>query len=183
MWMLCSRPALRLSTAPTTARGVVVARTSSISRCCRSYSPSSSMLYSNLSEWATMDPSKLGTVATTVANKEEPYAVLNLVDGQWTDSNGAPKMYIPHPLDYDAPPIFSIPDITPNMKQIAPFMESLRKVPKSGLHNPLKNPHRYVLYGEISRKVRLLLVVTCCCLLLVTCSYFALVSLLLWFAR
>jgi len=28
----------------------------------------------------------------------------------------------------------------------------MRKVPKTGLHNPFKNVARYKLYGEISRK-------------------------------
>ena len=61
-------------------------------------------------------------------------------------------MKIIHPLDRDAHPIFTIPDTQEN--EIQPFIDSLRKVPKSGLHNPLKNPERYVKYGEISRKVR-----------------------------
>jgi hypothetical protein len=28
--------------------------------------------------------------------------------------------------------------------ELGPFFESLRKVPKSGVHNPLKKPERYV---------------------------------------
>lgn len=30
------------------------------------------------------------------------------------------------------------------------FSESLRSCPRSGLHNPLKNPQRYAMYGDIS---------------------------------
>jgi 1-pyrroline-5-carboxylate dehydrogenase len=78
-----------------------------------------------------------------------PYAVSNLVDGKWTKAESA--MTIPHPLDKNAHPIFTIPDT--QVSELGPFYESLRKVPKSGLHNPLKNPERYVQYGEISRKV------------------------------
>jgi len=104
-----------------------------------SSSPSSS---SSLSEWATIDPKSLGTTA-------EPYAVQNLVDGKWCGSRT--KMEIIHPLDKDAPPIFTIPDTQAD--EIQPFLDSLRKVPKSGVHNPLKNPERYVQFGEISRKV------------------------------
>jgi 1-pyrroline-5-carboxylate dehydrogenase len=37
--------------------------------------------------------------------------------------------------------------------ELQPFVESLRGVPKSGVHNPLKNVERYVQFGEISRKV------------------------------
>jgi 1-pyrroline-5-carboxylate dehydrogenase len=81
----------------------------------------------------------------------EPYAVSNLVDGTWTKAGAT--MTIPHPMDKDAHPIFTIPDTT--VGELGPFLESLRKVPKSGRHNPLKNPERYVQYGEISRKVRI----------------------------
>ena len=35
-----------------------------------------------------------------------------------------------------------IPD--PQINEVEPFVQSLRKVPKTGLHNPLKNPERYV---------------------------------------
>jgi 1-pyrroline-5-carboxylate dehydrogenase len=78
----------------------------------------------------------------------EPYAVQNLVDGKWFSA--ATTMEIIHPMDKDAPPIFTIPDTTTD--EIAPFVESLKKVPKSGVHNPFKNPERYVALGEISRK-------------------------------
>jgi len=98
---------------------------------------------SSLPEWATIDPKALGTMA-------EPYAVQNLVDGKWTSSKN--KMTIIHPLDKDAHPIFTIPDT--QVDEIGPFVESLRKIPKSGVHNPIKNPHRYLEFGEISRKVR-----------------------------
>lgn len=96
-----------------------------------------------LSDWATIDPKTLGS-------SPDAYAVSNLVDGQWTTTKS--QMEIIHPLDKDAHPIFTIPDTQSD--EIAPFLASLRKVPKSGVHNPLKNPDRYLLYGEISRKVR-----------------------------
>ncbi len=38
-----------------------------------------------------------------------------------------------------------------------PFIESLEKCPKSGLHNPFKNPERYLLYGSVMRKAAELL--------------------------
>ncbi|GAY39024.1 hypothetical protein CUMW_041220 [Citrus unshiu] len=37
-------------------------------------------------------------------------------------------------------------------KEIQPFVESLSKCPKHGLHNPFKSPERYLLYGDISTK-------------------------------
>ena len=92
--------------------------------------------------WATADPSTMG-VSTDI------HAVSNLVAGKWADASS--RMTIPDPMDRDAQPIFTIPDT--QVEELGPFFESLRKVPKSGVHNPLKNPDRYVKYGEISRKV------------------------------
>jgi 1-pyrroline-5-carboxylate dehydrogenase len=81
----------------------------------------------------------------------KPHAVMNLVDGKWASTSET--LTIPHPLDETAPPIFTIPNT--QSSELGPFFESLRKVSKSGLHNPLKSPERYVQYGEISRKVSL----------------------------
>jgi hypothetical protein len=93
--------------------------------------------------WASMDPNELGSTAT-------PYAVSNLCDGKWTKAKTS--MVIPHPTDRDAHPIFTVPDTQAD--EIQPFIDSLRKVSKSGKHNPFKNNDRYVKYGEISRLVR-----------------------------
>eukprot|EP00521_Asterionellopsis_glacialis_P006195 CAMPEP_0195285262 /NCGR_PEP_ID=MMETSP0707-20130614/3166_1 /TAXON_ID=33640 /ORGANISM="Asterionellopsis glacialis, Strain CCMP134" /LENGTH=562 /DNA_ID=CAMNT_0040344733 /DNA_START=170 /DNA_END=1858 /DNA_ORIENTATION=- len=92
--------------------------------------------------WATYDPLLLGE------SEDEVYAVSNLVNGTWTSAKQT--MDIPHPLDYDKAPLFSIPD-TQGGEELQPFIESLRRVKKSGMHNPLKNVERYVQYGEISR--------------------------------
>jgi len=96
---------------------------------------------SSIPSWATYDPKTAGSTPET-------YAVQNLCDGNWTKAKST--MEIIHPLDKDAHPIFTIPDTQAD--EIQPFVDSLRKVSKSGVHNPLKNPHRYVEYGEISRK-------------------------------
>lgn len=96
--------------------------------------------------WATYAPQSLGFSAT-------PYAVQNCVNGEWQPQEDASASVIefPHPLNKTVPyPIFSIPDTT----DVTPFVESLRQCPKTGLHNPLKNPERYVQLGEISRQVR-----------------------------
>jgi len=37
-------------------------------------------------------------------------------------------------------------------EEIKPFVESLKGVPKSGLHNPFKNNERYLLYGDVSHR-------------------------------
>lgn len=41
--------------------------------------------------------------------------------------------------------------------ELEPFIASLADVPKSGLHNPLKNPERYLLYGQVLQKTAAML--------------------------
>lgn len=48
---------------------------------------------------------------------------------------------IPDPLNGE--PFIKLPDT--QLDEIEPFVQSLRSVPKSGLHNPLKNPERCCL--------------------------------------
>ena len=36
-----------------------------------------------------------------------------------------------------------------NSNELEPFRSNAKSCPKTGLHNPLKNPERYVMYGEI----------------------------------
>ena len=98
---------------------------------------------SALPRWATLDPSALGADPT-------PHAVSNIVGGEWRGSSRT--MTIPNPLDRNAPAVCTVPDT--GTDELGPFVGSLRSVPKSGVHNPLKNCERYLQYGEISRKVR-----------------------------
>lgn len=37
--------------------------------------------------------------------------------------------------------------------EIKEYAECTKRVPKHGLHNPLKNPERYNMYGDICAKV------------------------------
>jgi 1-pyrroline-5-carboxylate dehydrogenase len=99
------------------------------------------MAYSSIPSWASVDPKAMGS-------HPDIYAVSNCIDGKWVQSKVTRT--IPDPMNKDAHPIFTVPDTT--VDEIQPFLESLRKVPKSGVHNPLKNPERYVQYGEISRR-------------------------------
>ena len=96
----------------------------------------------DLTSWATVDPSRLGVDST-------PYAVPNLVHGQWTSS--AQALEIVHPLNADATaPLFTVPDTT--LDELPLYMASLAKATKSGLHNPLKHPERYLMLGEVTRQ-------------------------------
>ena len=95
--------------------------------------------------WASLDPNTLGTVET--------HNVCNIVGGSWQhEGDVAKRMTIPNPMRKSGMAVCTIPDTS--VEELGPFVRSLESVPKSGMHNPLKNLDRYLLYGEISRKVR-----------------------------
>lgn len=56
--------------------------------------------------------------------------------------------WIPDPMNGER--FIKMPRTQPS--EIQPFIESLKSTPKSGLHNPIKSPERYLLYGEVSKK-------------------------------
>lgn len=60
------------------------------------------------------------------------------VGGKWVDT--AKHLDIPDPLNGE--PFTRIPDTQPS--EVQPFVDSLRAVPKTGLHNPFKHPERSV---------------------------------------
>lgn len=92
--------------------------------------------------WATLDPDSLGV-------DSKPHRVLNIVGGKWRN-DAKNTMEIPNPMNKDSPPVCTIPDTT--VDELGPYTESMKSVTKSGVHNPLKNVERYLMYGEISRK-------------------------------
>ena len=99
---------------------------------------------SSLAEWATIDPDALG-------KNSQPHHVPNLVQGEWK-YDASKRISIPNPLSKKTHDIFTIQDT--HVDELKPFIESMASVSKSGVHNPLKNVHRYLDYGEISRKVK-----------------------------
>lgn len=93
--------------------------------------------------WATVDPEALSA--------RNPAQVMNLVNGQWTGSER--NFTLPDPLNGEE--FIRVPDTT--ISELEPFTTSMRKVPKSGLHNPLKNVERYLLYGKVCERAAALL--------------------------
>ena len=101
----------------------------------------------NVPSWSTVDPYSLGSSVDNI------YDVSNIVNGKWqVKDDVSKKLIIPNPLSKSKPPIFTVPDTSKD--ELLPFLKSMNDVKKSGVHNPLKNPERYLLYGEISRQVR-----------------------------
>ena len=48
-------------------------------------------------------------------------------------------------------PMIKLPNTS--LEETAPFIESMKAVPKHGVHNPFKNKERYLMLGEVNRKV------------------------------
>lgn len=94
-------------------------------------------------QFATIDPFN-GMTA------EQPGNVRNLLAGEWCD---APKHRndIPDPLHGGA--FLNIPDT----EDYQPFIDSLKRCPKTGLHNPFANPDRYVMLGRVCARAGALL--------------------------
>ncbi|KAJ4712155.1 aldehyde dehydrogenase 12A1 [Melia azedarach] len=76
----------------------------------------------------------------------QPAEVYNLVQGKWTGSRSWNTIVDP----LNGEPFIKIAEV--DEKEIQPFVESLSKCPKHGLHNPFKAPERYLLYADISAK-------------------------------
>lgn len=64
-------------------------------------------------------------------------ALSNAVNGQWT----LPASSKPIPCPMTGEDFIRVPDT--QREEAQPFIDSLKSVPKSGLHNPYKHPERY----------------------------------------
>ena len=91
----------------------------------------------HLKAFATIDPE-------TLSPKDKGY---NLVNGEWVGT----KDYIDLVDPMTGKPMIKLPNTS--VDEIEPFVESMRAVPKSGLHNPFKNKERYLMLSEVNRKV------------------------------
>jgi len=98
---------------------------------------------SSLSKWATIDPVNV--------SKSHPHRVLNFVSGEWKRSSH--EISLPDPLNGD---IFMHVSDT-KVEETTEFLNNLRSVSKTGLHNPFKHPERYVQYGNICARASELL--------------------------
>ncbi|KAK2663986.1 hypothetical protein Ddye_002560 [Dipteronia dyeriana] len=98
----------------------------------------------NLSRSAHSLP--FATLEVEEVSGSQPAEVYNLVQGKWTGSSKWNTLVDP----LNGEPFIKIAEVDEN--EIQPFVESLLKCPKHGLHNPFKSPERYLLYGDISTK-------------------------------
>jgi 1-pyrroline-5-carboxylate dehydrogenase len=75
------------------------------------------------------------------------YKLSNFINGEWRKT--AKYEEFPDPLrggKFMDVPLTEKPEMTD-------IIQSMRSCPRSGLHNPFKNIDRYLLYGQICRKV------------------------------
>ena len=72
----------------------------------------------------------------------------NFINGEWVHNTKNTEQII-DPMTGDV--MITQPEVS--MAEAEPYIEFLKSCPKSGLHNPLKNRERYILYGEVCRKV------------------------------
>ena len=76
--------------------------------------------------------------------------VENLLGGRW-GAKGSRTAEVPDPLVGGAPGAPPMLEVLEAAREDAPaFAAALRACPGSGLHNPLKRPDRYLLYGRVS---------------------------------
>ncbi|CAJ1359516.1 unnamed protein product [Effrenium voratum] len=73
----------------------------------------------------------------------KPAEGLNLCGGKWMSSKKTEDVV--DPLNGEV--FMKVP--WPGLDEIEPFVERMAHVPRTGLHNPFKNPDRYVMLGEV----------------------------------
>ena len=97
----------------------------------------------NVPAFATVDPADGMTAA-------DPGQVQNLVGGNWLDADHV-RGDIIDPMNGEK---FLV---VPETRDHAPFIAGLKSCPKSGAHNPLKNPDRYIALGAVCARAAELL--------------------------
>lgn len=79
-------------------------------------------------------------------NGGSPYLVMNHVNGTWTATHDADSILDP----LSGEPFLQV--ASASKSELAPFYDSLKAVPKTGLHNPFRNVDRYVMLGNVSSR-------------------------------
>ena len=71
----------------------------------------------------------------------------NFVNGEFHST----KKYEEFPCPLTGKKMLEVP--LTDISEMKPFKDFINSCPRSGLHNPLKNVDRYVMYGQICRKI------------------------------
>jgi 1-pyrroline-5-carboxylate dehydrogenase len=97
------------------------------------------MASTSIPSWANYDPN-------TVGRSQRPVQLQNLVNGTWQITRD--NIDIIDPLN--GATMFHMPNT--HEDELEPFIESMKRVPKSGVHNVWKKPERFLMYGDISAR-------------------------------
>lgn len=98
----------------------------------------------NISRYISSIP--FATIEAEKISGSRPAEVQNLVQGKWVGSSSWNTIVDP----LNGEPFIKVAEV--DKSEIKPFVDSLSRCPKHGLHNPFKSPERYLLYGDISAK-------------------------------
>ncbi|KAB9334811.1 hypothetical protein FH972_027025 [Carpinus fangiana] len=102
--------------------------------------------------WRSIHSIPFATVDVGEISGSQPAEVHNLsrspplVQGKWKGSSSWNTLLDP----LNGEPFIKVAEV--DETGLRPFIESLSKCPKPGLHNPFKEPERYLLFGDISAK-------------------------------
>ncbi|XP_057951196.1 delta-1-pyrroline-5-carboxylate dehydrogenase 12A1, mitochondrial [Malania oleifera] len=102
--------------------------------------------FSSFSLPRTIHTLSFATVEVEEISGSQPAEVLNLAQGKWIGSSCSNSVV--DPLNGES--FIKVAEVAET--GIQPFVESLSRCPKHGLHNPFKAPERYLLFGDISTK-------------------------------
>ncbi|MGY8795461.1 MAG: hypothetical protein ACKVJN_10125, partial [Woeseiales bacterium] len=98
---------------------------------------------SQIPDFATVDPYDGMTGA-------DPGILQNLVGGEWVGVDGEYEGIV-DPMNGET--FLKIPDT----REHGPYIAGLKSCPKSGVHNPLKNPDRYIYLGGVCARAAAML--------------------------
>lgn len=94
----------------------------------------------------TSNSMQFSTVKVEEISGSHPAEVCNLVQGNWIRSSSSNTIL--DPLNGES--FIKVAEV--QEAELQPFVESMVRCPKHGLHNPFKAPERYLMLGDVSAK-------------------------------
>ncbi|RWR78808.1 putative aldehyde dehydrogenase [Cinnamomum micranthum f. kanehirae] len=104
------------------------------------------LLRSSFNQSRSSHSPAFATTAVEDISGSQPAEVHNLVQGNWEGSSTWSSILDP----LNGEPFIKVPDV--QEEGLKPFVESLSRCPKYGLHNPLRAQERYLMFGDISAR-------------------------------
>lgn len=104
-------------------------------------------LISSINQSRSVQTLSFATLDADALSASQPGEVQNLVQGSWRSCSNLNTLVDPLNGEH----FIKVSEV--DESGIEPFVESLSKCPKSGLHNPFRSPERYLMLGDVSTKV------------------------------